>query len=243
MEVEKRVEIIKEQALNNLRQQMQSSAKIESNAVVQLRGAEISKELEKILDSANRQVLIYSPWISRSVVNQKFIDRLQKLADKGVWILIGYGIAQSEQDEDRPIPLEVKKKLQSILMQDGIQAVQLFWLGGSHAKELIVDQKVHLLGSNNLLSFRASSGLWDESVYKVTISKQVQEAYDYYAKRFEALAQKLWNRFIKNQNVELAKQALYLWRALEMNELVLNHIESINLPELELIKNSIIKQG
>ncbi len=246
-EVEKRVEIIRQKALDNLRQQQQQSSSkstnIETGIVEQLRGGAISQEVEKILDSANHQVLIYSPWISKSVVNNKFIERLQQLANKGVWILIGYGIAKSEKEEERPIPPEVKEKLQGILTPEGIPAVQVFWLGGSHAKELIVDQKIHLLGSNNLLSFRASSGLWDESVYKVTIPEQVKQAYQFYARRFQALAQELWNSSLENQNVELAKQALCLWGALGMEEMGSNQIKLSNWQELETLWMSIVKQG
>ena len=247
-EVEKRVEIIRQKALDNLRQQQKQqssseSTNIEAGTAVQLRGGKISQELANILDSAKHQVLIYSPWISARVVNDRFIKRLQKLANKGVWILIGYGIAKSEKEEERPIPEQVKEQLKGVLTPEGISAVQVFWLGGSHAKELIVDQKIHLLGSNNLLSFRASSGLWDESVYKVTIQEQVQQAYEFYARRFQLKAQELWNNSLENNNVELATQALCLWVALGMEEIALNHIKVSNWQELYPVWISTLKQG
>jgi hypothetical protein len=242
-EVEKRVEIIRQKVLDNLRQQQQQSSSeitnIEAGAAVQLRGGEISQELANILDSAKHQVLIYSPWISARVVNDRFIKRLQKLANKRVWILIGYGIAKSEEAEDRKVPKEVKEQLQDVLTPEGIPAVQVFWLGGSHAKELIVDQKTHLLGSNNFLSFHASSGLWDESVYKVTIPEQVQQAYEFYARRFQLKAQELWNQSLSIENVELATQALYLWKALNMEEIALSNIEESDWQELKLVWNKI----
>ncbi|WP_052055970.1 phospholipase D-like domain-containing protein [Myxosarcina sp. GI1] len=246
-EVEKRVEIIRQKALDNLRQQQQQSSSesinIEAGTAVQLRGGKISQELANILDSAQHQVLIYSPWISAKVVNDRFIKRLQNLANKGVWILIGYGIAQSEKEEERPIPEQVKEQLQSILTKEGISAVQAFWLGGSHAKELIVDRKVHLLGSNNLLSFRASSGLWDESVYKVTIPEQVQQAYEFYARRFKAKAEELWNISLENKNIELATQALCLWGALGMEEMALIQIKANDWEELYSVWISLVRQG
>jgi phosphatidylserine/phosphatidylglycerophosphate/cardiolipin synthase-like enzyme len=246
-EVEQRVEIIRQKTLDNLRQQKQQShseaTNILAGTAVQLRGSQISQELANILDSARHQVLIYSPWISARVVNDKFINRLQKLANKGGWILIGYGIAKSEKEEERPIPEQVKEQLQGVLTPEGIPAVQVFWLGGSHAKELIVDQKIHLLGSNNLLSFRASSGLWDESVYKVTIPAQVQQAYEFYARRFQALAQKLWNNSLENKNVELATHSLCLWGALGMEEIALNQIKANNWQELYSVWIPLVKQG
>ncbi|MBE9044779.1 hypothetical protein IQ255_10225 [Pleurocapsales cyanobacterium LEGE 10410] len=246
-EVEKRVEIIRQRALDNIRHQEQEftseTTTIEAGTAVQLRGAKISQELANILDSAKHQVLIYSPWISARVVNDRFIKRLQKLANKGVWILIGYGIAKSEEAEGRKVPKEVKEKLSAILTPEGIPAVQFFWLGGSHAKELIVDRGIHLLGSNNFLSFRASSGLWDESVYKVTILEQVRQAYEFYARRFEDKAQELWNDALKNKNIELATQAFYLWGALGMEEMALNQIKANNWEELYSVWISLVKQG
>ena len=218
-EVEERIENIRNKAQQEQPLQGSQTNKIEVGTVMQLRGSAISQELEKILNSARDQILIYSPWVSARVVNDRFIKRLKKLADQGVWTLIGHGIANSEEAEERPIPPQVEAQLRAIHTPEGIPAVQVFWLGGSHAKEVIIDKKIHLLGSNNLLSYRASSGLWDESIYKVTIPEQVQQAYDFYAKRFQAKAQELWNKAVQNQDPELAYSALYLWGALGSEEI------------------------
>ena len=246
-EVEKRIEIIRQKALENIHHQEQQSSSetttIEAGTALQLRGSKISQELANILDLAQHQVLIYSPWISARVVDDIFVERLQKLANKGIWILIGYGIAKSEEAEDRKVPKEVREKLEAVLTPEGIPAVQFFWLGGSHAKELIVDQKTHLLGSNNLLSFRASSGLWDESVYKVTIPDQVQQAYEFYAQRFQTQAQELWNNFLDRKDFESATKALCLWGALGMEAIALEQIQAGDWKELESVWISIVKQG
>ena len=66
-------------------------------------GGKVSQELANLLDTAKHQVLIYSPWISARIVNDRFTKRLQKFSNKGVWILIGCR-AQSKKDEERPIP-------------------------------------------------------------------------------------------------------------------------------------------
>ena len=137
----------------------------------------------------------------------------------------------------------VKERLQGVLTPEGIPAVQVLWLGGSHAKELIVDRETHLLGSNNLLSFWAGSGLWDESVYKVTIPEQVQQAYEFYSRRFQALAQELWNNSLENKNVELATRTLCLWGALGMEEIALDRIKATNWKELYFVWISLVKQG
>ncbi len=241
-EVEKRIAILTEA----IREQNQPSLEVNNindGTVVLLRDGLISQEFENILNSAKHQVLIYSPWVSKSIINDQFIKRLQKLADNGVWILIGHGIARSQSEEDRPIPPEVEVRLRSILSPEGIPVVQAFWLGRSHAKEIIADRKVHLLGSNNLLSCRASSGLWAESAYKVTIAEQVQEAYEFYAGRFRSKAQELWSQASQNRDFDLAKQAIYLWGALEMEEEALLKLQSSGWSELYPVWIKVVIQG
>ncbi|MBD2195662.1 MULTISPECIES: phospholipase D-like domain-containing protein [Calothrix] len=249
-EVENRIENIRKQARENalLASQKQQSSdsetkNFESGTAVQLRGSKISQELEKILDSANSQILIYSPWISKKVVNNEFIKRLQKLAEKGVWIIIGHGISKSEEAEERPIPPQVEEQLRAIRTREGLPAVQIFWLGGSHAKEVIVDQKVHLLGSNNLLSYRADWRLWDESVYKVTLPEQVKEAYEFYAKRFQAKAKQLWSQAIQNRDTTLATEAICLCGSLSLEESALKIIQQYSWLELYPIWLHMVCQG
>ncbi|BAZ02914.1 hypothetical protein NIES37_69270 (plasmid) [Tolypothrix tenuis PCC 7101] len=250
VEVENRIENIRKQVRENalLASQKQQSSdsetkNFESGTAVQLRGSKISQELEKILDSANSQILIYSPWISRKVVNNEFIKRLQKLAEKGVWIIIGHGISKSEEAEERPIPPQVEEQLRAIRTREGLPAVQIFWLGGSHAKEVIVDQKVHLLGSNNLLSYRADWRLWDESVYKVTLPEQVKEAYEFYAKRFQAKAKQLWSQAIQNRDTTLATEAICLCGSLSLEESALKIIQQYSWLELYPIWLHMVSQG
>ena len=239
-EVEKRIAILTEVVRAQNQPNLQSN---NDGTVLLLRDGSISQEFESILNSAKHQVLIYSPWVSKSIIDDRFIKRLQKLADNGVWILIGHGIAKSQMEEDRPIPTEVEARLRSILSPGGIPAVQVFWLGGSHAKEIIADRKVHLLGSNNLLSCRASSGLWAESAYKVTIAKQVQEAYEFYAGRFRSKAKELWSQASQHRDFELAKQAIYLWGALEMEEEALLNVQSSNWSELYPVWSATFKRN
>lgn len=244
-ENEKRIAAIKAEALRELTQPISETDNSSNGTVVLLRDATISSEFDKLLDSAIHQVLIYSPWVSRTIINDRFINRLQKLADKGLWILIGHGIAKNITEEDRRIPSDVEDNLRSILSPERIPVVQVVWLGGSHAKEVIADRKVHILGSNNLLSCRASSGLWAESAYKVTIPKQVHDAYEYNARRFRVKAQELWNQATQKKDVELAKQAIYLWGALEMEGEILLNIQSSDLLVLELytIWIKVVMQG
>lgn len=99
------------------------------------------------------------------------------------------------------------------------------------------------MDSNNFLSFRASSGLWDESVYKVTIPEQVQQAYEFYARRFQLKAEELWNISLENKDIELATQALCLWVALGMEDMALERIQANDWEELYSVWISLVRQG
>jgi hypothetical protein len=217
--------------------------KTEAGTAVQLRGSEISSALNEILNSARREILLYSPWVSAKVVNRKFIEQLQELANKGVSILIGHGISNNEDDEERPIPPQVEKELRAIRTREGLPAVSVFWLGGSHAKEVIVDQEVHLCGSNNYLSCSAEWHLWDEAVYKVTIPEQVQKAYEFYAKRFKAKAQQLWNESVQKRDFTLAEEVFCVWGALGMEGEALNQLKHNNWLELYPVWLNVVCHG
>ncbi|MEH2129583.1 MAG: hypothetical protein V7K86_02755 [Nostoc sp.] len=243
-EIEARVENIRQKALEAA---TATSVKIDNSTVVgeavQLRNGQISQAFLEVLNSAKRQVLIYSPWVNQAVVNEKFLTLLQKLANRGVWILIGHGIARQLEDEDKPIPPEVEKKLRAIKTPDGLPCVQIFWLGDSHVKEVIVDREIHLCGSHNWLSYRGDYLPRGESVYKVTIPHQVQEAYEFLANRFQNHAQKLWGNALENRDSQLAVEPLCVWGALGMEDIALKEIQKNNWFELLPIWLNVALQG
>ncbi|MHC5828174.1 MAG: phospholipase D-like domain-containing protein, partial [Nostoc sp.] len=102
-EIEARLENIRQKALETA---TKAGGKVVGEAV-QLRDGQISETFSEVLNLAKNQVLIYSPWVNQTVVNETFITLLHKLANRGVWILIGHGIARRKEDEDKPIPPEV----------------------------------------------------------------------------------------------------------------------------------------
>ncbi|WP_026104162.1 hypothetical protein [Anabaena sp. PCC 7108] len=232
-EIESRLEKIRKQVLET--GQKQGSA-------VQLRDGQIAQAFLEVLNSAQHQILIYSPWVSQAVVDEQFLTLLQKLVNRGVWILIGHGIAQREEDEDRPIPAEVEAKLKSIKTLDGLPAVQAFWLGNSHVKEIIVDQEIHLCGSHNWLSYRGDYLPRGESVYKVTIPNQVEEAYQFLAHRCQNHAQKLWKNALQNRDFQLAVETMCIWGALGMTDVGVKQIEENNWLELLPVWLNVVNQ-
>ncbi len=243
-EIESRLENIRQKALETATKAVEQ---VDSSTVlgeaVQLRDGQISQAFSEVLNSAKSQVLIYSPWVNQAVVNEKFLTLLQKLANRGVWILIGHGIARRQEDEDKPIPPEVEKKLRAIKTPDGLPCVQFFWLGDSHIKEVIVDREIHLCGSHNWLSYRGDYLPRGESVYKVTIPHQVQEAYEFLANRFQNHAQKLWQNSLENRDSQLAVEPLCVWGALGMEDIALKEIQKNNWFELLPIWLNVVLQG
>ncbi len=238
-EVETRLEKIQQQALRNITPNNSS----EIGTAIQLRDGQISQAFAEVLNSAKHQILIYSPWITQSVIDEKFLTLLQKLANRGVWVLIGYGTAQRQEDEDKLIPPQIEEKLRSIKTPDNLPSVQVFWLGDSHIKEVIVDREIYLCGSHNWLSYRGDYLPRGESVYKVTIPQQVQEAYEFIANRWQNHAQQLWENALKNRDLQLAEEALYIWGALGLEDITLKKIEQNNWLELLSVWLNILLPG
>ena len=239
-EIEARLAKIRQKAIKSNNETVNSQL---IGTALQLRDKEINQAFWEILKSAKYQLLIYSPWVSQAVVDQQFLNQIQKLADCGVWILIGHGIARRQEDEEKLITPEIEAKLRNVKTSEGLPAVQVFWLGDSHVKEVIVDQKIHLCGSHNWLSYRGDYLPRGESVYKVTIPHQVQEAYNFLADRFQNHAEKLWQDSSQKHDTKLAIQSLCIWGALGIENQALKKIQQNNRLELFPVWLAMVCQG
>lgn len=248
-EVEDRIKKIEQQAIETVKELRETGKQVppkgsqEKDQVILLRDIQIRQSFLETLRGGNHQVLIYSPWVSQEVVDNEFIQLLQNLANRGVWVLIGHGISRRQENETRPIPPQVEQKLREIKTREGLSAVQVFWLGNSHAKEVVVDLKVHLCGSHNWLSYRGDKLPRGETVYKVTATDKVEEAYDFLAVRFKDHARKLWELAVKNRNANLAETSLCTWGALGMEEMALNELQLANWLELYPVWLNVVRQG
>ncbi|MEG3876374.1 hypothetical protein QT972_03175 [Microcoleus sp. herbarium7] len=248
-EVEARIQKIEQQAIETVKElreagtQVASKRSQEKDQVILLRDSQIRQSFLETLRQGNYQVLIYSPWVSKEVVDNEFIQLLQSLANRGVWILIGHGISRRRQDETRPIPPQVEQKLREIKTREGLSAVQVFWLGNSHAKEVVVDRKIHLCGSHNWLSYRGDRLPRGETVYKIAAADRVEEAYDFLAVRFKDYAGVLWESAVQNRDANLAETSLCTWGALGMEEMALNELQRANWLELYPVWLKVVCQG
>ncbi|MFB2881479.1 hypothetical protein [Floridanema aerugineum] len=233
-EVEARIEKINHIAIENVLEnrtnpQANKTALIaDKGSVILLRDSQIRTAFLDTLKSARQEILIFSPWVSEEVIDDEFIKLLENLAKQGVSVLIGYGIARKQEEEERQITPTLQEKLTGIKTPDNLPAVQIFWLGNSHAKEVVVDRKIHLCGSHNFLSYRGDRLPRGETVYKVTIPEQVQEAYQFLASRFNKQAQKLWKNALKMGNEQSAEAAICVWFTLSMEEEALKQLQQNN---------------
>ena len=248
-EVEDRIKKIEQQAIETVKELRETGKQVppkgsqEKDQVILLRDIQIRQYFLETLRGGSHQVLIYSPWVSQEVVDNEFIQLLQNLANRGVWVLIGHGISRRQENETRPIPPQVEQKLREIKTREGLSAVQVFWLGNSHAKEVVVDREVHLCGSHNWLSYRGDKLPRGETVYKVTATDKVEEAYDFLAVRFKDHARKLWKLAVTNRNANLAETSLCTWGALGMEEMALNELQLANWLELYPVWLNVVRQG
>jgi len=131
-----------------------------------LQNREIRELLLKVMDEAEKEIFIISPWMNRRVVNDDFIAKIRGAVSRGVMVTIGYGyISEVEMGQrckeyqDAPNKgdrewrsLAMAKKLQQIF--SGCSFVKIFYVKeGTHEKILSYDGKYTLIGSYNLLSY------------------------------------------------------------------------------------------
>lgn len=248
-EVAWRLEKIQEQALNTVKEKQtntdsnSSQAPTETGTVVLLRDSEIRQDFLNTIKSAQQNIFIYSPWVTLEVVDSEFIKILQNRASRGVWTAIGHGIARKQEEEDRPVPPQLEDKLRQVKTPEGLSAVQIFWLGNSHAKEVIVDGKIHLSGSHNWLSYRGDRLPRGETTYKVTIPDLVREAREYMANRFQSRALQVWKEALIDKDINIAEKSFCLWGALGMEAMALEQLQQEDWLELYPMWLKLVCQG
>ncbi|MFG3519973.1 phospholipase D-like domain-containing protein [Nocardia nova] len=102
------------------------------------------------ISSAESRLMIVSPWIRAAVVDDKFVTQLDTILERGVQVVIGFGLGEdgAASDRDRGALHSLEK------LESRYRHFRLARLGDTHAKVLIVDQKYAVVTSFNWLSFR-----------------------------------------------------------------------------------------
>ncbi|TVP55832.1 MAG: hypothetical protein EA343_24790 [Nodularia sp. (in: Bacteria)] len=218
------IELEREATLKYKNAEIESRLAKLSQEALKLGDAEVIPVFEEVLKSAKRQIIIYCPSLSKAVFNKEFLKLLQKLANSGVWILIGYGIS--------PEAADVEKKLRAIKTPHDLPSVQFFCMGKSHVKEVIIDQKNNFYGFFDSVTCGGEYLPNGESVYQVTIPQQVAEAYQFLAHGCQNHAQKQYSIALEKRDFQLAAEALCVWGALNMQNIALQKIAESNWWEI-----------
>lgn len=173
------VDEYEEKFINEIKE---DSNKNETN-VKMLRGSDIKNEFLACLNKAKGYLLIQSPWISETVVDDEILNLLSKLAEKNCKVFITWGISRKMETEDRKPTNELLEKLGKIKDKNGLPSVIVNWIGNHHNKEIIVDDALHLAGSFNWLSYRGDYLPRGESAYIICDKEAIKNAKIYWEKQ------------------------------------------------------------
>ena len=124
----------------------------EAHAATFLRVYDHPVYLEEALTRARERLLIISPWITASIVNDDFRRKLAKLSQAGVQIYIGYGITDDGQRRKNPRDEVAERDL--LRLASTLENLKVKKLGDTHAKVLAYDRKWVVVGSFNWLSYK-----------------------------------------------------------------------------------------
>lgn len=134
-----------------------------------LRNREIRESLLRVLDEAQKEIFIISPWINEFAMNDKFMVKMENALRRGVTVTIGYGYISAKELEIRRRKYEKPdreketrdREWKSWIVAQDLQKrfadyadFHIFYVKeGTHEKILSYDEKYMLIGSYNLLSY------------------------------------------------------------------------------------------
>jgi hypothetical protein len=142
------------------------------------------KYLRDALATSSQRLLIISPWLRRAVVDRQFVADLERLLSQNVDVYIGWGISKTEMERDADA--SVRADLDRLAARH--QNFRFVWLGDTHAKVLLSDDRFVIVGSFNWLSFQGDPGktFRDERGMFVAIPLVIEEQFNLLAARFSS---------------------------------------------------------
>lgn len=118
--------------------------------------------LKEALNESTQRLLIISPWIRHQVVNWEFLTALDAALRRGVKVYIGYGIDDGEGHKGNaaqgklPITPQAEKELNKLAQK--YKNFKFVYVGNTHRKSLVCDDRFAVTTSFNWLSFRGDTG-------------------------------------------------------------------------------------
>jgi len=143
------------------------------------------KLLTDAITKSRERLLIISPWITHQVVNDMFIRSIEALLRNNVDIKIGYGLADEggfkgadKAKQKDPISLVVKNEFEKL--QGRFDNFEFIFIGNTHRKILVSDNRFAVITSFNWLSFKGDprSTPRDEYGMKLTEQSQIDDVYN-----------------------------------------------------------------
>jgi len=177
------------------REQVQAGQAASAQVEVELlHDQAIRPRFMQVIEHTQHTLLIISPWITSEVVDRDFKKRLGELAQRGVLVVIGWGIARDYGLEERVPPQSLLDSLRAIHTPDGVPAVVVWWLGNQHRKDVLADYAVYMMGSHNWLSYRGDRLPRGETTFYATQAELIRQAADYIGPLFAQVAGLGWDQ-------------------------------------------------
>lgn len=107
--------------------------------------------LEQALKEAKHSIIIVSPWIKGDGMDNDLISGIEKALQKKVEVHIGYGISKEKEYENWSV-----RKLKNLQSKSYGKHLKIHYLGNTHEKILICDEKFAVVTSFNWMSFKGS---------------------------------------------------------------------------------------
>ena len=109
----------------------------------------------KAITESEKELDIHSPWLTEKVVDELFVDKLERLLQKKIFVKISYGIQDDKQTKHKNYSTEnVIKKLNNQLKRYVNFKIEKT---NSHGKALLCDDKFAIISSFNWLSYDGAS--------------------------------------------------------------------------------------
>ena len=105
--------------------------------------------LIRAFDESKNLIVIVSPWIKHSGLDDEIYDKIVRAINGGVEVVIGYGISKNDDKSDE----KIINKLHSLENREYKGQLKLIALNNTHEKVLIMDNEFAVITSFNWLSF------------------------------------------------------------------------------------------
>jgi hypothetical protein len=158
--------------------------------IVRLNVEDHAPLLDEALTTAQRRLMIFSPWITSLVVDPQRILMIRRLLERGVRLHIGYGLDEEAKPKGKPKIRLVPSELQKLANE--FPNFELRRFGNTHEKILIKDDDYFVLTSFNWLSFRgdASRTFRRERGVKISEPAHIEKEYAALEATFRAKARR-----------------------------------------------------